>query len=65
MDDLAVGADGGGRPIGGAQVIEASKDFAFWTTWTAFWPSILRLRHYAQRIEAQFLGCSICAVRYY
>jgi hypothetical protein len=65
MDDSAVSANGDGRTIGSAQAVDASKDFGWWTLWTAFGPSILRLRHYAQRIETQFLGCSVCAVRYY
>ena len=65
MDGSDINTDDDGRPIRSAQAVDASKDFGWWTTWTAFVPSILRLRHYAQRIETRFLGFSVCAVRYY
>jgi hypothetical protein len=44
MDGSAINADGDGRPIRSAQAIDASEDFGLWTTWTAFPPSILRIR---------------------
>jgi hypothetical protein len=65
MDGLAIDADDDGQPIRSAQAIEASKDFSCWTTWTAFAPSILRLRDSAPRIETRFWRCSVCPVRYY
>jgi hypothetical protein len=65
MDGSAVSTDNDGRSIRSAQAIEASEDFGWWTTWTAFVPSILRIRQSAQRAETRFLACSVCSVRYY
>jgi hypothetical protein len=56
LDGLAISMDNDGRPIRSAQAIEVFEDFGLWTTWTAFAPSILRIRHFCASRRGSVLG---------
>jgi hypothetical protein len=51
MDGSAINADDDGRSIQSAQAIETSEGHSMWTTWTAFVPSILRIRHLREALR--------------